>query len=470
MIRSSYIIVCLFISVLIARGQEVVSVDRISSISPLSGQLFLATFGFDLELDYTAVVSRVTYTTTGSDMHFNGSMPIMIYHHGTTDGRDDVPSNLRGFFQVGALFAGKGMAVVAPDLLGLGTSRGFHPYVHADTEASASVDMVDALRSFMEDNDLQWNNQLFISGYSQGGHSAMATHRYIEVLIPDRYTVTASLPMSGPYSISGIMRDLAFREEPYTFPAYLIYTTRGLREINPSIYNDESEIYKDEFLEDISAFLASGTGLFDLNESLVQTLIDTEGVSIPRRMFRDSFLNAIEFDDNHPFNQALRESDVFDWIPQAPILMLYCPTDEQVPYTNSLLADSIMNLNGARDVRSMDVSEGVVLDHLNCTIPAWIEGVPWILSFVITSSLPPLLAPSEVTVYPNPADNVLVISSEEESIEYIEIYSMDGRLILKESIDRHEATIDINNLDTGIYLTHIIREDGRVLKKIIVQH
>src|SRR5258707_14075515 len=44
--------------------------------------------------------------------------------------------------------------------------------------------------------------KLFITGYSQGGHVAMATHRAMEAA---GMPVTASAPMSGPYAMAAFV-------------------------------------------------------------------------------------------------------------------------------------------------------------------------------------------------------------------------------------------------------------------------
>jgi len=369
---------------------------------------------------------------------------------------------------LGLIFAAKKMAVIAPDFLGMGTSRGFHPYVHARTEATASVDMMDACLAWMQDNDIIWNEQLFITGYSQGGHAAMALHEYIQQEIPDRYTVTASLPMSGPYSISGVMRDLAFADEPYGFIAYLVYSTRALREIYPDLYQDESQIFQEAYIPAIRTFLESGNGLFDLNDALVSTLIDETGSNVPKRIYRDSVLTLLENDPNHPFNLALAESDVFDWTPEAPVLMLYCPDDDQVPFTNSTLTDSVMNARGAENVMSMDVSEGRVLDHSACIVPALNTGIPWLLSFVDTTTPVPGDPITEVKVFPNPASDLIIIEHP-EGLDRLEVFDLMGRMIFSSSEPRTIVTeLDISNLATGVYLFSLESSLSRDLVKVVV--
>ena len=162
-------------------SQELVSIEFVSNISLLSGNLLTTSLGVNVSLDSGADLYRVTYSTSGIDGNpdvasgllmlpdiIDRELPILVYQHGTTSGRSDVPSELNGGFQLGAIFAGKGMIVVAPDYLGLGISRGVHPYVHARTEATAAVDMLKAIQSFLEEIEIDWNEQLFVTGYSQG--------------------------------------------------------------------------------------------------------------------------------------------------------------------------------------------------------------------------------------------------------------------------------------------------------------
>ena len=401
--------------------------------------------------------------------NIEGAMPLLVYQHGTTDGRDDVPSNLRMGFQLATIFAGKGMAVIAPDYLGMGTSRGFHPYVHAETEATAAIDMMDASLAWMSENDISWNEQVFITGYSQGGHAAMALHQYIEEVIPETYQVAASLPMSGPYSISGVMRDVAFTDEPYNFPAYLVYSSRALREINPSLYDDESQIFKESFLPIIEPFISTGNGLGAMNQAIVQTLITEFGAAIPKQIFIDSFLNIIENELDHPFNAALRESDVFDWAPEAPVLMLYCPTDDQVPFRNSIIADSVMNLRGAVNTTSMDVSEGRNLDHFDCAIPALNTGIPWLLSFIKDTTTPTIaVLESESTfIYPNPSDGLVFIDGLEE-VELLEVYDISGKKVVRQVVNNSSLQLDLQSLSDGMYLAHLYTEEGVIIEKLIL--
>ena len=52
-----------------------------------------------------------------------------------------------------------------PDYIGMGDSPGFHPYVHAKSEATASIDMVRAAREYLSTTNFVDNNELFLTGY-----------------------------------------------------------------------------------------------------------------------------------------------------------------------------------------------------------------------------------------------------------------------------------------------------------------
>lgn len=480
--KNFFLIISLLLSSQVSlSAQEIVSLEATSTIEKVVGDLLLLTLGVNLQLDTGVDVLRVTYTTTGSDgmpdtasglfmmpMEFDGAIPMMIYQHGTTDGRDDVPSNLAGGYQLGGIFAGKGIAVAAPDFLGMGTSRGFHPYVDARTEATAGVDLLRALRVYLEEQEIEWNKQLFLTGYSQGGHAAMAAHKYIQEELPDEFTVTASLPMSGPYSISGVMKETAFQAETYGFPAYLVYSTLGAKQVNPDLYEDESEVFREEFLADIAIFKASGNGLFDLNEALITTLVATYGNATPRLLFKDSLFQILNTQEDHPFNQALRDSDLFDWRPEAPVFMLYCQTDDQVPFRNSVIADSIMNLNGAPNVDAMDESGGRNLDHSDCIVPALNTGVPWLLGFIDESTSTYNLAlDGDVLAYPNPSTDWLFIESSKR-INQIELFGINGQRLQVHQTDTEFFKIDTRQLTSGLYMLHVFTEEGLNVQKIVV--
>lgn len=94
--------------------------------------------------------------------------------------------------------ASQGYVVVSSDYLGLGKSNyGYHPYLHSATEASATIDAMRAARNVLQRLNTPLSGKVMLSGYSQGGHTAMATQREIETHLSKEFHLVASAPISG---------------------------------------------------------------------------------------------------------------------------------------------------------------------------------------------------------------------------------------------------------------------------------
>ena len=76
-----------------------------------------------------------------------------------------------------------------------------------------------------------------------------------------------------------------------------------------------------------------------------------------------------------------------------------------------------------------------------------------------------------VSIYPNPANDVIYLNLSEElsqNSEFI-IYNIDGRLIKRYKINRSKLGIEVNNLLPGIYLFELrnsmVSKRGKFIKK-----
>lgn len=107
--------------------------------------------------------------------------PIMAYDHGTLGlgqgcgGQADpeqapFPAGRAKEDLIMAHLVSRGFAVVAPDYLGLGRfATGPHPYLEIRTEATATIDLVRAVRSTHSELSGTWG----VIGVSQGGQAAL---------------------------------------------------------------------------------------------------------------------------------------------------------------------------------------------------------------------------------------------------------------------------------------------------------
>lgn len=71
----------------------------------------------------------------------------------------------------------------------------------------------------------------------------------------------------------------------------------------------------------------------------------------------------------------------------------------------------------------------------------------------------------DILVYPNPSSSLIKINSEQNPILTIDIFDILGQHILSKNTDFE--TVDISNLNDGIYLMKISTTDGATIKKII---
>jgi len=438
-------------------------------------------------IQYGAKYYRVTYTTksvqglvdTASGLlsvpdNPAFKYPRLVYQHGTSGSKQDVPSiNVvsGGEGKVGLLFAGLGYVAFLPDYLGLGnTSKGFHPYVHAESEAWAAMDMLRAGEQFLQENQFVRNDQLFITGYSQGGHGAMALHRAIEQDPAEEFQVTAAAPMSGPYSISGVMRDLILTDAVYYYPAYIPNTALSYQTVYGNLFNDLSEVFKPDYATLIQQFYEGQITLSSLNSQLIATLIDNEGASRPFRMLQESIIQEIEANPDHPINLALNANNTYDgnWLPSAPFRLFYCMEDDQVPYRNSLLARDSFLAAGVTNFAISDVLP--TADHGECYVPAMTSTLIFFLGYQQIGTVGTVVPKDfwNLTLSPNPAHDFVNIN-DLPAAGRLEIVDFYGKLMQTARLSAGSHSFNISELPSGVYLIQFFAKGKVWVEKLVVR-
>jgi len=398
--------------------------------------------------------------------------PFLTYQHGTSSDRDNVPSRLPQEALLVYFFAAQGYISMAPDYLGLGDSRrAIHPYVHADTEASAGIDLLRATQQFLDAEGVAYNDQLFLTGYSQGGHASMAMHKEIETNLSEEFTVTAASHMSGPYNLSADVIGSTGTDRVYDFPSYVVWLFVGYQSVSGDLYTDLSTVFQPEYIEVVEQFENGTITRGELNTLLVDQLTAAHGASFPNRMFTESFLNDLKTDPTNPARLALQDNDVFGWVPTTPTQLLYCMSDEQVVFTNATFTDSIMNANGAPSVTSIDINSE--FNHGECVIPATANTAEFFAQFLegnVTSTInvDPSLA---FKISPNPATQYIQIAFPQSltAITNIQVINLQGQLIQEQVVDvPSTVAIDMSNQPNGLYVVRVKSENGFWVEKVMV--
>ena len=296
-----------------------------------------------------------------------GALPLFSYQHGTLTLTNDAPSALSVFGEagIGVAIATGGYVAVLPDFLGLGVSPGLHPYHHARSEATACVDALRAVRGWCASNNVPLNGQLFLAGYSQGGHATMALHRELETYHTDEFVITASAPAAGAYDLSGVTTEdfLSGRRQPnpYYF-AYLVAAYQSVYRIAPTF----GDLLKPPYASTLPPLLAGNSTDSQINAAMPANPVD---------ILKPELLAEFQTNSNHVLRQALRDNDLYAWTPQRPMRMYHCAADADVIIANSEVAYASFQTRGATQVQFIDPQPTAA--HGACAIPSLLAAKAW---------------------------------------------------------------------------------------------
>ena len=465
---------CLFSTLATLIGAHAQSYEAIGNLSLVGVENLATSFGLP-EVVYTPVhgvdAYRMTYSMPflGENIDVSGAVfepqglaadceaPVVIYMHGTVFERDDVPSFLNGEGQIGYLISALGFTVLMPDYVGLGIDdQHLHPYVHASSEAAAGFEMIEALFNTENPSPAPHGHdasQLFLSGYSQGGHAAMALHRELETN-GSAYGIIASAPQSGPYDISGTQFPWIFDNPSYSNPSYLAYVALAWQSIYGNLYEDLG----DWFLEPYDTLLPE---LFDGQTSSSEI---NDVLPVLTEDFAQPGLLDVLLDAEGPFMAAALDNDVYDWAPNATTRLYYCTEDEQVYFENALVAQTWMTGLGASNVSAVDLGP---YNHGTCAGFAILGAALWFqdLASFCTPASTAFQSQPKLQIHPNPVADVLRIEGLSPGTEW-SISNGAGQLVAT----GHQNAISVHAWPEGLYF--IYAKSGEILRPrpFLVQH
>tara|TARA_R110002050_G_scaffold204327_1_gene339617 strand:+ start:109512 stop:110951 length:1440 start_codon:yes stop_codon:yes gene_type:complete len=432
--------------------------------------------------DYNVRMYKVTYNTSdlsGNPVVASGmicvpinptcdSLPVALYAHGTVLKRDDVPSGNNNESVIGKAIASKGYVTAMPDYLGLGDLMGLHPYQHAESEAIVSVDILRAAKEFIADSmNFTFSNEVFITGYSQGGHAAMATTKYIQDNnLGSELNVVASAPLSGAFHASKRQTDELLLDIPYNSPGYIVYLILSYQEAYGGIFTTPSD-----FLQ--SPYDTTIPPLFD--GSVAMSVVHAALPNKTSLYLNTTFLNAFIADSTAKTSalwQALLDNDNFDWKPTSKLKMFYCTGDQTVKPKNTEDAYDAMIANGATQVFKEDL--GATLDHGGCVVPAVSNAITYFQGIRTDCKTPNGISENtnvavQINTYPNPSTNFFTIELKNDTEAKIEIYSLGGQLIYQTDIQK-SIRINTKKWQSGSYALRVVSGNAQTLKTFTVTH
>ncbi len=296
-------------------------------------------------------------------------LPLISAQHGTIFSNAEAPSEfslsegVSGF----ELFAATGFISIIPDFIGYGSSKDIvHPYYNAELTGAAIVDMILASKEFLDKSSIEYDDKLFLFGYSEGGYATVAAQKIIQENSQFGLTVTAAAAGAGGYDIEGVMMDIINREN-YDSPGYLAFITYAA-----IVTNDWSNPLTDFFQEPYASRIPS---LFDgsLSQSAVNAQL-TESIS---DLFNPTLLENLKSGTMDLITDEFRLNSVHDWSPTATLRLYHSAGDDIIPINNSKDTANKMMANGANDVTFIEVGGD---SHGAAVIPMLENAVPWLLS------------------------------------------------------------------------------------------
>jgi pimeloyl-ACP methyl ester carboxylesterase len=314
----------------------------------------LGNLGFPLLGTYDVEVHKFIYDTidgSGNATKASGvvlipkngpkTMSMMVYQRGTIAKDSEAPSQSSTFQTLGIAYATSGYVTVMPDLLGFGDSTiPIHPYVIAKPTATASIDLMRAARTYCKNNKVSLNGRVLLTGYSQGGYSAMALHKVIQEEYKSEFNVIASAPMAGPYDLSGTMLNTVLANQPHPNPFFFAFVALAFND-QYKFAATNADMFNEPYATNVPPLFAAGTySGSDINAKLPAS-------RKPLDMFKTSFVDIIKSATN-PVKTAFAANDVYNWKPTAPVQMYHCAADDNVPYQNSVIARDKMQALGAK--------------------------------------------------------------------------------------------------------------------------
>ena len=285
--------------------------------------------------------------------------PLVAYAKGTDVQKPRTLANPQDSetFLLAAMYAAQGYAVVATDYLGFAKSGyGYHPYLHADSEATSVIDSVRAARNAAGAVGATLSGKVMFTGYSQGGHSSMAAHRAAERDYGNEFNVVAGAHLAGPYNLSGSLRIPDAIAGVQFFVSYLV---TAWQKVYGNVYTDVKQAFKPPYSNTIETLLPSPT----LNYTTLVTSGALPG-GTPNQardaLFQPAFLASAQTSVTDPLYLAAKKNDLLGWTPKSRVMLCGGAGDPTVPpavHQKVMKAD--FDARGVSNVTSVDVDAAV---------------------------------------------------------------------------------------------------------------
>jgi len=119
--------------------------------------------------------------------------------------------------------------------------------------------MIRAGKSIVQEHaHMDWDERVFLVGYSEGGYATMAATKWIQEHYDQELTITGTAPMAGPYNLSGVMKSIITGDTHYAHLAFLAYLAFGY-DVVYNLFDSISEVFRLPNSTDLPPLMDGGT-------------------------------------------------------------------------------------------------------------------------------------------------------------------------------------------------------------------
>jgi hypothetical protein len=217
----------------------------------------------------------------------------------------------------GLVFASAGYSVFMPDYIGYGKTVGKdHPYAMYREMFESNIDGLLAVKQFLKTNGFFYNNNLFITGWSQGGGACLSAHRLVQEKYSSDFTVVASSSLAGPHNYAHFVDYVCSKRSEHINISLLV---------SWSIYAMNKFYHIRRPADQIWSY-----PVYDQRSSLVPPS------NIPDEIFKHFFISHIIDGTDKSMRDAMNDNSFHaNWKPVGKVFLHHAEDDQVVPYFNS---------------------------------------------------------------------------------------------------------------------------------------